>query len=95
MEWRREQIAARTKVRPANFWSKVRGVKKKMRITAKMGRNWKIAFKKRHKLGIKCEKRCLKVGRQVLVERLLEFQFHTFMQAQQRFQNFKYTGSSD
>ena len=64
-----------------------------MKITAKLGRNLKDLVRKRHKLRIKSEKRCVKVSWQVLVEQLREF--HTFMQVQQRFQNFKYTGKFD
>ena len=93
VEWRREQIAAGIKVRPGNMWTVVRELKKKMNIKGRLGRNWRELFRKRHNLRIKREKRCVKVTRQVLEERLR--QFHTFMQVQQQFQNFTYTGNFD
>ena len=91
LEWRRQQIAAGIKVRPGNMWTVVRELKKKMNIKERLGRNWRELFRKRHNLRIKREKRCVKVTRQVLEERLR--QFHTFMQVQQQFQNFTYTGN--
>ena len=47
----------------------VQEVKKKKKITAKMGWNWRELFRKRHKLRIKREKQCVKVSCQVLVDR--------------------------
>ena len=91
--WRAAQLAPGRKVRSANLWTQVKKVRAELKITAKLNRNRKNAFRARHGLKFVRQKRSLTITRAVLTDRLRSF--HTFTRALHRFVNFEFVGNFD
>ena len=90
--WYNQQVATQI-VRPAVLWQKVASVKAELNITAKLGKNWKESFLRRHQLLFRREKRAIKLDKATLSERLASF--HTFVQAMHMQHNFDVVGNFD
>ena len=79
MEWFMKDREDNHTVCPAQLWKKVRESKKELGITEKLGKNWRWAFKQRHGICFKRQKRSITLMVAEAIDRICGF--HTFTQA--------------